>query len=81
VRLVPNRRVWLLALVAAIAGLLAARHALAGATALILPTHTAGVHYSKVRQATISKSWHLEVCNGTLTLRQAEELAYKRKHG
>jgi hypothetical protein len=27
--------------------------------------------------------WHKKVCNGTLTLRQAQklELAYKRKHG
>jgi len=127
-------------------------------TALILPTHTPGVRYSKVTQATIAKTicvkgwtatirppaaytsalkraqlaewhyavqnpshyeedhlislevggapyakknlwpephsessksdpmenvWHKKVCNGTLTLRQAQaqELAYKRRHG
>lgn len=48
-----NRRVLLLGLVATLAGL-AASHALAGVTALILPTHTPGVRYSKVTQATIA---------------------------
>src|SRR6266498_3227332 len=38
----------LLAALAALAGLLGAALALAGVTALILPTHTPGVRYSKV---------------------------------
>src|SRR5438046_8611580 len=50
-----SRRASLVAL-AAVAAPLAAALALAGATALILPTHTPGVRYSKVTQATISKT-------------------------
>jgi hypothetical protein len=37
----------------------------------------------RVFPATDENPWHKKVCNGTLTLRQAQklELAYKRKHG
>jgi hypothetical protein len=45
-----------LALVAAVVAVVAAALALAGSSALILPTHTPGVRYSKVTQATISNT-------------------------
>jgi hypothetical protein len=32
-------------------------------------------------QALRENAWHKKVCNGTLTLTQKLELAYKRKHG
>jgi hypothetical protein len=51
-----SRRALLVALPAAVATLLLAAFALAGATALILPTHTLGARYYKVRQATISST-------------------------
>ena len=50
----PSRHVLLVGLLAAIAVLTVASLALA--TALILPTHTPGARYSKVTQATISKT-------------------------
>jgi hypothetical protein len=52
-----GRRAALLALVATTA-LVASGLGLAGATALILPTHTPGIRYSKVTQATI----HTTIC-------------------
>jgi hypothetical protein len=35
------------------------------------------------RDDQLENAWHRKVCNGTLTLRQAQkaELAYKRAHG
>src|SRR6266516_3407514 len=51
----PSRRALLLLLTAVVA-LLGAALAVASATALILPTHTPGARYSKVTQATISKT-------------------------
>jgi hypothetical protein len=48
-----SRRALLVA-VGVFAALLVAAIALAGATALILPTHTPGARYYKVKQATIS---------------------------
>jgi hypothetical protein len=54
-RAAPPRR-FLVATLAAAAALLGAALALAGAKALILPTHTPGARYSKVTQATISKT-------------------------
>jgi hypothetical protein len=64
-----SRRALLVA-VAALAALLGAALALAGATALILPTHTPGDRYSKVTQATISST----VCKSgwTKTIRPPE---------
>jgi hypothetical protein len=52
---VIHRRVLVIALIAA-AALLVAGVALAGASALILPSHTPGARYSKVTQATIGKT-------------------------
>ncbi len=51
----PSRRA-LLVLLTAVVALLGAALAVASATALILPTHTPGARYSKVTQATISKT-------------------------
>jgi hypothetical protein len=51
-----SRRALIVALIAAVAALLTAALALAGATALILPIHTPGARYYKVRQATISST-------------------------
>jgi hypothetical protein len=64
-----SRRAFLVA-VAAGAALLGCCVALAGATALILPTHTPGARYSKVTQATISSM----VCKSgwTKTIRPPE---------
>jgi hypothetical protein len=66
VRWRANRLVLLIALLAG-AGLLVVALALAGATALILPTHTPGARYYKVTQATIGRT----VCvkNWTDTIR------------
>jgi hypothetical protein len=51
-----SRRVLLVTLLAAVAALLVAALALAGATALILPTHTPGARYYKVTQAMIAST-------------------------
>ena len=56
IHLMPSNRTLRIALAALAAELLTAVLALAGATALILPTHTPGARYSKVTQATISKT-------------------------
>src|SRR6266542_3397615 len=51
-----SRRALPVVLLTALGALLVAALALAGAAALILPTHTPGARYSKVTQATISKT-------------------------
>jgi hypothetical protein len=51
-----SRRTLLVALLGVFAALLVAATALAGATALILPTHTPGARYYQVNQATISST-------------------------
>jgi hypothetical protein len=51
-----SRRALLVAHLAVFAALLGAAIALAGVTALILPTHTLGARYYKVKQATISST-------------------------
>ena len=50
-----SRRAVVVAL-SAVAASATAAFALAGATALILPTHTPGARYDKVRQATIAST-------------------------
>jgi hypothetical protein len=57
----------LASVLAAVVALLAAALALAGAAALILPTHTPGARYSKVTQATISST--ICVKGSTATIR------------
>src|SRR6266542_3816982 len=51
-----SRRALLIALLGVVGALPAAAFALAGATALILPTHTPGARYYKVTQATIAST-------------------------
>jgi hypothetical protein len=51
-----SRRALLIGVLAAFVALLGTAIALAGVTALILPTHTPGARYYKVKQATISST-------------------------
>jgi hypothetical protein len=62
----PSRQA-LLVTITAVGALLVATLALAGATVLILPTHTPGARYSKVTQATTSKT--ICVSGWTATIR------------
>jgi hypothetical protein len=60
------------------ATLLVAALALAGATALILPTHTPGARYSKVTQATISRTICVRGWTGTIRPPASYTSALKR---
>lgn len=61
-------------------GLAGASLAFAGATAPILPTHTPGVRYSKVTQATISKTICVKGWTGTIRPKDAYTSALKKQH-
>jgi hypothetical protein len=73
-----SRRASLLGLLA-VAALAGAALAVAGWTALILPTHTPGVRYYKVKQATISKTVCIQGWTKTIRPPASYTSALKKK--
>ena len=74
-----SRRHALTAALAAAIALVGASLAFAGATALILPTHTPGVRYSKVSQTTISKTVCVKGWTKTIRPKDAWTNALKKQ--